>query len=66
MPDFHHGEGLSVPLQVRVRRGLLARVDAAARAAGVSRSEAVRRALSDWAEQRDVAEERRRRLAEGV
>ena len=65
MPDLHHGERLSVPLQVRVRRGLLERVDGAARAAGISRPEAVRRALLDWTEQRDVAEERRRRLAGG-
>lgn len=65
MADLQRVDDESIPLQVRVRRGLLARLDGAARAAGVSRSEAVRRALSDWTEQRDVAEERRRRLAGG-
>ena len=48
-----------VPVQVRVQRGLLERVDGAARAAGVSRPEVVRAALLAWVEQRDVAEERR-------
>lgn len=64
MTDERRQEDERVPIQVRVQRRLVERVDAGARAAGITRPEAVRRALLDWADQRDVAEERRRGLAE--
>ena len=65
MTEEHRFEDERIPLQVRVQRRLIERVDVGARAAGITRPEAVRRALLDWTEARDVAEERRRRLAGG-
>ena len=44
---------------------LLARVDAAAQAARISRAELIRQALDDRCERAEAAEERRRRLREG-
>lgn len=66
MTEQHRLEHERVPLQVRVQRRLIERVDVGARAAEITRPEAIRRALLDWTEQRDVAEERRRGLAEGA
>lgn len=67
MAELHpHDDDPSVTLQVRIRRRQLQHIDDGARAIGISRSEAVRAALSDWTAQADVIEERRRRLAEGA
>lgn len=66
MTEEHRFEDERIPLQVRVQRRLIERVDVGVRAAGITRPEAVRRALLDWTEARDDAEERRRRLAGGM
>ena len=66
MTDERRQEDERVPIQVRVQRRLVERVDAGARAAGVTRPEVVRSALLAWCEEREVAEERRRRLSGGA
>ena len=67
MTDTHpHPDDESRTIQVRIRRRQLRRVDAGARATGLTRSEAVRLALLEWTDKTEVIEERRQRLAEGA
>ena len=59
--DRSRGEEL-VPVQVRVQRALVERIDACARAGGIRRPEAIRAAARLWCEREEATLARRRRL----
>ena len=59
--DRSRGEEL-VPVQVRVQRALVERIDACARAEGIRCPEAIRAVARLWCEREEAAQARRRRL----
>ena len=63
MTEERRQEGDRVPVQVRIQRALVQRIDACARAGGITRPEAIRAAALAWCEKQEATEARRRRLA---
>lgn len=64
MTEERRREDDRIPVQVRIQRSLVERIDACARESGITRPEAVRAGMLAWCERRETLEGRRRRLRE--